>query len=72
MNNQPETTVEWRPDGTTTFVNESYRRVFGLAAGVAASSVFDVLPEAACEALRADTAALSPDAESCSASTRSW
>ena len=29
VNNQPETVVEWHPDGRALFVNDTFRRVFG-------------------------------------------
>jgi PAS domain S-box-containing protein len=62
VEDQTEMIVRWKPDGTRTFVNEAYRRMFGRAQGeLVGTSFFNFVAEEDRERLRQKVASLTPD-----------
>jgi PAS domain S-box-containing protein len=63
VENQTEFVVKWRPDGTRTFVNDSYCRTFGVREEeCVGTSFFPLVAPDYREAIRRQTAALTPAA----------
>jgi PAS domain S-box-containing protein len=65
VENQTESIVKWRPDGTRTFVNESYCRTFGVREEeCVGTSFFPLVAPEFREEIRRLTAALTPESPS--------
>ena len=63
VENQTEFIVKWTPDGTRTFLNESYCRYFGISEEQCiGTSFFPLVAPEFREAIRRKTASLTPDA----------
>jgi PAS domain S-box-containing protein len=63
VENQTEFIVKWRPDGTRTFVNDSYCRTFGVREqDCLGTSLFPLVAPEYREAIHRQTAALTPEA----------